>query len=171
MNVERFKQCLLYKLANRLRSSVTKRILTRLIELRRASPLGILVTEPPPPLPPRLRPDKSSSMHTSESESPTCVSCSVVVKRRATGLQQTDNKPIKKRENSISQDNRLEMYRQLSKKFAAPPWMMTVNITIKEVAVSIVWRASDKVFLIAKANDIAPRSPKILILLKRSMKK
>uniref|UniRef100_A0A1A9Z427 Uncharacterized protein n=1 Tax=Glossina pallidipes TaxID=7398 RepID=A0A1A9Z427_GLOPL len=107
---------------------------------------------------------------------PTCVNCSVVVKRRATGLQQTDNlDKIKVGVVPHITDLRcIETYgifSQLSKKFAAPPWMMTVKITIKEVAVSMVWRASDKVFLIAKANDIAPRSPKIVILLNRSMKK
>lgn len=41
----------------------------------------------------------------------------------------------------------------------APPCMMTVVMTIMEVVVSIAWRASDTVFLIAKAKDMAPLNP------------
>lgn len=40
-----------------------------------------------------------------------------------------------------------------------PPSTITVTITTREVAVSIDWRASDTVFLIAKAKAIAPRRP------------
>lgn len=39
--------------------------------------------------------------------------------------------------------------------------MMTVNITINDVVVNIACRASETVFLIAKANDIAPLRPEI----------
>lgn len=46
---------------------------------------------------------------------------------------------------------------------AAPPCIITVIITINEVVVSIVCLASDKVFLIANANDIAPRNPEKLL--------
>lgn len=41
-----------------------------------------------------------------------------------------------------------------------PPCMMTVNMTMREVVVSIACRASDIVFLIASAKDIAPRKPR-----------
>ena len=44
-----------------------------------------------------------------------------------------------------------------------PPSMITVTITTREVAVSIDWRASDTVFLIAKAKAIAPRKPEMKI--------
>lgn len=48
---------------------------------------------------------------------------------------------------------------QFSKKLEAPPWTITVIITINDVVVNMACRASDTVFRIAKANDIAPLSP------------
>lgn len=39
--------------------------------------------------------------------------------------------------------------------------MTTVKITIKDVAVNIVCRASDNVFRMANAKDMAPRRPKL----------
>lgn len=50
--------------------------------------------------------------------------------------------------------------RNLSKKFEAPPCVITVTITINDVVVNIVCRASDTVFRIANAKDIAPLNPK-----------
>jgi hypothetical protein len=41
----------------------------------------------------------------------------------------------------------------------APPCIITVIITINEVVVNIACRASDTVFRIANAKDIAPRKP------------
>lgn len=52
------------------------------------------------------------------------------------------------------------IFSQFSRKLDAPPWMMTVAITISEVVVSIACRASDTVFRMARANDIAPLRPK-----------
>lgn len=49
---------------------------------------------------------------------------------------------------------------QFNKGIVAPPWIITVVITINEVVVNIAWRASDTVLRIANANDIAPRKPK-----------
>jgi hypothetical protein len=49
--------------------------------------------------------------------------------------------------------------KQVSSCMVDPPSMITVTITTREVAVSIDWRASDTVFLIAKAKAIAPRKP------------
>jgi hypothetical protein len=44
-------------------------------------------------------------------------------------------------------------------KYLPPPQIITVIITITLVVVKRVWRATDNVFLIAKANAIAPRRP------------
>lgn len=44
----------------------------------------------------------------------------------------------------------------------APPWIITVNITIIDVVVNIAFLASDTVFRIASAKDIAPRRPGII---------
>lgn len=49
--------------------------------------------------------------------------------------------------------------KNFSKKFEAPPCVITVTITMSDVVVNIACRASDTVFRIAKANDIAPRKP------------
>jgi hypothetical protein len=49
--------------------------------------------------------------------------------------------------------------KQVSNCMVDPPSTITVTITTREVAVSIDWRASDTVFLIAKAKAIAPRKP------------
>lgn len=48
---------------------------------------------------------------------------------------------------------------QFKSLLVAPPCIITVNITIKEVVVNIACRASETVFLIAKAKDIAPLRP------------
>ena len=41
----------------------------------------------------------------------------------------------------------------------APPWTITVMITMSDVVVSIACRASDTVFRMANAKDMAPRRP------------
>lgn len=56
------------------------------------------------------------------------------------------------------------IFNQFNRKLDAPPCITTVNITINDVAVSIVCLASETVFLIAKANDMAPRRPIIKTL-------
>lgn len=48
---------------------------------------------------------------------------------------------------------------QLKNCVVAPPWKITVNITIKLVVVSIACLASDTVFLMARAKLMAPRNP------------
>lgn len=52
---------------------------------------------------------------------------------------------------------------QFNKGIVAPPWIITVAITINEVVVSIACRASDTVLRMANANDIAPLKPTIRI--------
>lgn len=49
--------------------------------------------------------------------------------------------------------------KNFSKKFEAPPCVITVTITMSDVVVSIACRASDTVFRMANANDMAPRNP------------
>lgn len=49
--------------------------------------------------------------------------------------------------------------RNFKRKFEAPPCVITVTITISDVVVSIACLASETVFRIASANDIAPRRP------------
>lgn len=51
------------------------------------------------------------------------------------------------------------MLSQFSRKFEAPPCTITVTITITEVVVSIACLASDTVFRMASAKDMAPRRP------------
>jgi hypothetical protein len=51
------------------------------------------------------------------------------------------------------------MLNQLRNCDAAPPWNMTVNMTMRLVVVSMACLASDTVFLIARAKLIAPRKP------------
>lgn len=53
------------------------------------------------------------------------------------------------------------MLSQFSKKLDAPPCTMTVTITIIDVVVSMACLASDTVFRIANANDMAPLKPLI----------
>ena len=42
----------------------------------------------------------------------------------------------------------------------APPFIITVTKTTISTAVNIIWRGTDSVFRIAKANATAPRNPK-----------
>lgn len=51
------------------------------------------------------------------------------------------------------------MLSQFSRKLDAPPCTMTVTITIIDVVVSIACLASETVFRIANANDMAPLKP------------
>ena len=53
------------------------------------------------------------------------------------------------------------IFSQFRRKLEAPPWIITVAITINDVVVSMACRASETVFLIASANDIAPLRPEI----------
>lgn len=53
------------------------------------------------------------------------------------------------------------MLSHLSRFIEAPPCIITVMITIRDVVVNIACLASDLVFLIAKAKDMAPLKPRI----------
>lgn len=52
------------------------------------------------------------------------------------------------------------IWNQFNRFIVAPPWIITVIITISEVVVSIACLCSDRVFRIANAKDIAPLRPK-----------
>lgn len=51
------------------------------------------------------------------------------------------------------------IFSQLRRKLDAPPWQITVTITIIDVVVNIACRASDTVLRNARLNDMAPRNP------------
>lgn len=51
------------------------------------------------------------------------------------------------------------IFSQLRRKLDAPPWHITVTITIIDVVVNIACRASDTVLRNARLKDIAPRRP------------
>lgn len=51
------------------------------------------------------------------------------------------------------------IWKNLSKKFVAPPCVITVTITINDVVVSMACRASETVLRMASANDMAPLKP------------
>ncbi len=58
-----------------------------------------------------------------------------------------------------SKSNTNGILNQFNRGMVAPPWIMTVAMTIKDVVVNIICLASDIVLRMASAKDIAPLKP------------